>query len=147
MPGSMEHKMLMGVPYEPLIYKAVKEAGVEIRNVFLTEGGCCYFHAVVQIKKKEEEDGKKSIDATFAAHRSLKHVVVVDEDIDIFDPKDVEYAIATRVRGDEDIYVYPNTRGSTLDPRSSNGIGTKVGIDATIDLSKPWKFERAKIKR
>jgi UbiD family decarboxylase len=71
-------------------------------------------------------------------------VVIVDDDIDIFNPNDIEFAIATRVKGDEDIYIYPNVRGSTLDPRSENGIGTKVGIDATMDLGKRWKFERAK---
>jgi UbiD family decarboxylase len=68
--------------------------------------------------------------------------VVVDSDIDIYDPSDVEYAIATRIRGDEDIVLYPNVRGSTLDPRSVDGITTKVGVDATARLDKLWKFQR-----
>jgi len=72
----------------------------------------------------------------------LKHVVVVDSDIDIYDPSDIEYAIATRIRGDEDIVLHPNVRGSTLDPRSVDGITTKVGVDATARLDKLWKFQR-----
>lgn len=143
MPAGNEHYILMGVPYEPLIFNEVKKVA-DVKNVILTPGGCCYFHAVVQINKNNDDEPKKAIEAAFAAHRSLKHVIIVDEDINIFDPNDIEFAIATRVKGDEDIYIYPNVRGSTLDPCSENGIGTKVGIDATMELSKKWKFERAK---
>lgn len=141
MPGGSEHKMLMGIPYEPLIYRAVSRVA-SVKNVLLTDGGCCYFHAVVQIEKMSEEDGRRAIEATFSAHGSLKHVLVVDTDIDIYDPIDLEYAIATRMRGDEDLYIFPNVRGSTLDPRSEDGITTKVGVDATARLNKLWKFQR-----
>jgi len=131
----------MGVPYEPLIYKAVsKVAGV--RDVILTDGGCNYFHAVVQIEKETEEDAKRAIEASFQAHGSLKHVLVVDSDIDIYDGRDLDFAIATRMRGDEDLVIHPNVRGSTLDPRSVDGITTKVGVDATARLDRLWKFKR-----
>ena len=94
LPGGDEHKILMGCPYEPKIYRAV--AGVtEVKNVVLTKGGCGYLHAVIQIKKSTQGDGKNAIMAAFAAHTSLKHVVVVDEDIEPTDPTEVEYAIAT----------------------------------------------------
>ncbi|HUM80458.1 MAG TPA: UbiD family decarboxylase, partial [Methanothrix sp.] len=102
LPAGGEHKMLMGVPYEPLIYKAVSEVA-RVRNVILTEGGCNYFHAVVQIEKETEEDAKRAIEAAFQAHGSLKHVLVVDSDIDIYSSRDLEFAIATRMRGDEDL--------------------------------------------
>jgi UbiD family decarboxylase len=141
LPGGGEHKMLMGVPYEPLIYRAVSKVA-KVKDVLLTDGGCCYFHAVVQIEKETEEDARRAIDATMQAHGSLKHVLVVDTDIDIHDPLDLEYAIATRMRGDEDIVLYPNVRGSTLDPRSLDGITTKVGVDATMKLDRLWKFQR-----
>jgi len=143
LPAGSEHHILMGIPYEPLIFNEVRKVA-DVKNVVMTPGGCYYFHAAVQIHKTNDDEPKKAIDATFAAHKSLKHVVIVDDDIDIFNPNDIEFAIATRVKGDEDIYIYPDVRGSTLDPRSENGIGTKVGIDATMDLSKRWKFERAK---
>ncbi len=145
LPAGPEHLLMMGVPYEPRIFNAVSEV-TTVKNVVLTEGGCCYLHAVVQIDKQTEGDGKNAIMAAFASHTSLKHVVVVDEDIDIFDPTDVEFAIATRVKGDIDIMVVPNVRGSSLDPRgASDGTTTKVGIDATKVLKEAEKFERAKM--
>jgi UbiD family decarboxylase len=140
-PGGREHQILMGVPYEPLIFDAVSRV-VQVKNLLLTEGGCCYLHAVIQIVKDREKDGRKAIFSAFSAHHSLKHVVIVDDDIDPFDPKDVEFAIATRVRGDRDIIIVPNVRGSTTDPSSKNGIGTKVGIDATKVISEAERFER-----
>ena len=141
LPAGGEHKMLMGVPYEPLIYKAVSKVA-KVKNVILTDGGCNYFHAVVQIEKETEEDAKRSIEATMQAHGSVKHVLIVDSDIDIYDPLDLEFAVATRMRGDEDLVIHPNVRGSTLDPRSVEGITTKVGIDATARLDRLWKFQR-----
>jgi UbiD family decarboxylase len=141
LPAGGEHRMLMGVPYEPLIYRAVSRVA-RIRNVILTDGGCNYFHAVLQIEKETEDDAKRAIEAAFQAHGSLKHVLVVDCDIDIYNPHDLEFAIATRMRGDEDLVIHPNVRGSTLDPRSREGITTKVGMDATARLDRLWKFQR-----
>ena len=139
LPSGGEHKMLMGVPYEPLIFRAASEVA-EVKNVLLTEGGCSYLHAAVQIKKRGEAEPGKVIDAAFEAHKSLKHVIVVDEDVDIYSPEELEYAVATRVKGDEDMVLYPNVRGSTLDPRSNDGITTKLGIDATMTLGEEEKF-------
>jgi len=143
LPGGDEHKMLMGAPYEPKIYKAV--AGVtEVRNVVLTKGGCGYLHAVIQIKKSTQGDAKNAIMAAFAAHTSLKHVVVVDEDIDPNDPHDVEYAVATRVRGDLDVMVITGVRGSSLDPcQLEDGTNVKIGVDATMVLGREADFSRA----
>jgi UbiD family decarboxylase len=143
LPGGDEHKILMGCPYEPKIYKAV--AGVtEVRNVVLTKGGCGYLHAVVQIKKSTQGDGKNAIMAAFAAHTSLKHVVVVDEDIDPTDPNEVEYAIATRVSGDTDVMVITGVRGSSLDPcQKPDGTNVKIGVDATMVLGHEDEFRRA----
>jgi UbiD family decarboxylase len=143
LPGGNEHKILMGMPYEPAIYRAV--AGVTgVRNVVLTTGGCGYLHAIVQVKKRTQGDAKNAIMAAFAAHTSLKHVVVVDEDIDIFSAADVEYAVATRVRGDRDLMVIPGVRGSSLDPcRSPDGTNVKIGIDATMVLGEEEKYVRA----
>ena len=129
-PSGAEHRLLMGVPYEPLIYRVVERVA-RVRNVVLTEGGCCYLHAVVQIEKEVEGEAKNAIIAAFAAHPSLKLVVVVDSDVNIFKPEEVEYAIATRVRWSEDMVTIPGVRGSSLDPSSKNGVTTKVGIDAT----------------
>jgi len=143
MPAGNEHKLLQGLPQEPRIYKAVQNTIPTVKNVVLTEGGCCWLHAAISIQKQTPGDGKNVIMAALAAHPSLKHCVVVDEDINIFKSNDIEYAIATRVKGDEDILIVPGARGSSLDPRATpDGTTTKVGVDATKLLDKKDKFER-----
>ncbi|MCD6206470.1 MAG: UbiD family decarboxylase [Methanosarcinales archaeon] len=141
-PSGREHKLLMGVPYEPRIFSAVNGVA-DAKNVVLTDGGCCYFNSVVQIEKRTEGDPKNAILAAFAAHPSLKNVVVVDPDINIYDPSDVEFAIATRVLGDRDLLVVTNVRGSSLDPISApDGTTTKVGVDATMPIGREGEFIR-----
>jgi len=143
MPAGFEHRLLQGLPQEPRIYNAVLNTVPTVQNVVLTEGGCCWLHAAVSIKKQTQGDGKNVLMAALAAHPSLKHAIVVDEDIDIFNPEDLEYAIATRVKGDEDIMIVPGARGSSLDPCATpDGTTTKVGVDATKPLDKLEKFER-----
>lgn len=132
LPAGNEHKLLQGLPQEPRILNSVKNTLPTVRNVVLTEGGCCWLHAVVSIRKQTEGDAKNVMMAALSAHPSLKHCVIVDEDINIFDPVDVEYAIATRVKGDDDIIIIPKARGSSLDPVAEvDGTTTKIGVDAT----------------
>jgi UbiD family decarboxylase len=146
LPAGFEHRLLQGLPQEPRIYQAVQNTVPTVQNVVLTEGGCCWLHAAVSIKKQTQGDGKNVMMAALAAHPSLKHVVVVDEDIDIFDPEDLEYAMATRVKGDDDILIVPKARGSSLDPAAlPDGTTTKVGVDATKPLDKKEKFERVSL--
>lgn len=144
-PAGDEHKHIMGLPYEPLIIKEVNKV-CDARNAVLTKGSSCYLHGIIQINKKDEEDGYEAIKAAMRAHQSMKHCLVIDDDIDIYDREDLEYAISTRVKGDEDIYIFPNEKGSTLDPRGkADGTVTKTGLDATKILEEKQKFERAKI--
>ena len=141
-PSSGEHKILMGIPYEPLIYKETKKYA-RVNNVIMSEGGCCYLHAAIQISKRYEHEPEAVIQAAFKAHRSLKHVVVVDDDIDIFNPLHIEYAIATRVQADKDLHIYQNQQGSSLDPsRKTDGTTTKMGIDATCELARKNEYQR-----
>ncbi|QEF94498.1 MULTISPECIES: UbiD family decarboxylase [unclassified Methanothermobacter] len=143
LPAGFEHRLLQGLPQEPRIYRAVKNTVPTVRNVVLTEGGCCWLHAAISIKKQSQGDGKNVIMAALAAHPSLKHVVVVDDDIDVFDPEEIEYAVATRVKGDDDILIVPGARGSSLDPAAlPDGTTTKVGVDATVPLAGAEKFQR-----
>ena len=108
LPGGDEHKVL-GLPRRAQIYRAV--AGVtEVKNVVLTKGGCGYLHAVIQIEKSTQGDGKNAIMAAFAAHTSLKHVVVVTRTSIPPILTDVEYAIATWVSGDQDLMVITGVR-------------------------------------
>jgi len=145
LPGGYEHFMLMGLPKEPQIYASVKRVVPKVHGVRLTEGGSMWLHAVVSITKQHDGDGKNAILAAFAGHSSLKHVVVVDEDVDIYDDRDVEWAIATRFQADRDLVVIPKARGSSLDPSAERSLTTKWGIDATKPLDKREEFERARL--
>ena len=148
--GYAEHRLLMGMPIEAKLIRNVRQLLPQTRQVALTEGGCNWLHAVIQISKKNQADPKKAIDAAFAAHRSLKTAIVVDDDIDPHDPVAVEYAIATRFQADKDLIIMPKLRGSSLDPSSDqkNLLTTKMGIDATKSFLKNREgFEIAKIPK
>lgn len=145
LPGALEHKLLMGMPREPMIFKKVNEV-VKCLDVSVNPGGCSWLHAIVQIDKQEEDDGKQAIHAAFAGHRSCKHVFVVDEDIDIYNPLEVEWAMAIRFQGDVDMIVKDKEPGSSLDPSAEPGtkMTTKIGFDLTKPLiSKGKTFDRA----
>lgn len=146
LPGKLEHKALMGMPREPGIYAAVDEV-CDCRNVYITPGGMSWLHAVVQICKRDADDGRRAVEAAFRGHGSLKHVVVVDEDVDLFDPHDVEWAIATRFQADRDLMVFEDQPSSSLDPSALYVPGqktrtAKMGLDATI----PWRTRDGRLR-
>lgn len=136
--GGSEHQHLMGVPREPSIFREVNQV-CPCKGVFLTPGGATWLHAVVKVEKVHPEDGKRAIEAAFRGHPSLKCVVVVDADIDIRDPREVEWAIATRFQADRDLVLLEDQPGSSIDPSAQHIPGAKshtakLGLDATI----PW---------
>ena len=118
LPSGPEHKVLMGMPREPTIFNSVSKV-VDCHDVFMTHGGGAWLHGVVAINKKNEDDGLKAIEAAFEGHASMKHVWVVDSDIDVTDPQSVEWAMATRFQGDKGLIVKTGVKGSSLDPSSN----------------------------
>jgi 2,5-furandicarboxylate decarboxylase 1 len=143
LPGRHEHQFLMGMPKEPSIFSEVNKV-CECRDVYVTPGGCSWLHAVVQIKKYNPDDGTKAIAAAFEGHKSLKHCVVVDDDINIYDSNDVEWAVATRFQADKNAVILPNQPGSSLDPSGDLAEGKKartckMGLDATVPSGKTDK--------
>jgi len=148
LPGGREHRMLMSYPVEIKLNKAVRDVVPTTRRVILTDGGCNWLHAVIQMQKKFEGEPKNAIVAAFAAHPSLKMATVVDEDIDPTDPISVEYAVATRFQASRGLVIVQGAKGSSLDPSADQEglITDKMGIDATRTLKKPKeKFEIAEI--
>ncbi|OGD45097.1 MAG: hypothetical protein A3K76_07130 [Euryarchaeota archaeon RBG_13_57_23] len=142
LPGANEHYLMMGMPREPVIRRAVGLAVPEVHATRLTEGGCCWLHGVVSITKQKEGDGINAIMAALGAHPSMKMVTVVDSDIDIFDDQEVEWAVATRFQGHKGLVMIENARGSSLDP-SADETTTKMGIDATKPIGGEG-FEKVK---
>ncbi|MFX1533939.1 MAG: UbiD family decarboxylase [Promethearchaeota archaeon] len=150
LPGALEHKILMGMPREPTIFKKVNEAGIKCLDVNINPGGSSWLHAIVKIDKKNEDDGKKAIYAAFEGHKSCKHVFVVDKDINIYDPLEVEWAMATRFQAERDLVNKGKEPGSSLDPSAEPGtkITNKIGFDLTAPLKATGKsFARAEFPK
>jgi UbiD family decarboxylase len=146
LPSGLEHKILMGMPREPTIFNEVNSVA-KCRGVNITPGGCSWLHAAVSIQKESEDDAKKAIEAAFRGHKSLKHVVIVDDDIDVNNPMEVEWAIATRFQASTDLVVKEKERGSSLDPSADCGseeasVTSKMGLDATKPLDRAEDFEK-----
>lgn len=141
LPGRLEHKLLMGMPREPTIFSEVNRV-CRCLNVNITPGGASWLHAVVQIDKQAPGDGLAAIEAAFRGHGSLKHVVVVDRDVDLFNPADVEWAIATRFQAGRGLHLFSGQPSSSLDPSALHVPGQKsrsdkLGIDATLFWDTP----------
>lgn len=150
LPGKLEHRILMGMPREPTIFKKVNEAGVKCLDVSVNPGGCSWLHGIIQIDKQSEDDPKKAIDAAQAGHKSMKHVFIVDKDIDISDPLQVEWAMSTRFQADKDLVIKEKQIGSSLDPSAVPGTKEtcKVGFDLTAPVGEERKkFERAEFPK
>jgi 2,5-furandicarboxylate decarboxylase 1 len=126
--------------YEAAAWRALHEAGVQATAINVTPGGCCHWHIVAAIRK-QPGDGKNAILALLSI-ADIKQVTVVDDDIDAFDPTDVEWAVATRVQADRDVLIVSNARSKPLDPSLPLTPGripttAKMGIDATIPEDVP----------
>ena len=124
-----------GPIYEAAVRRVCREAGVQVTAVNITPGGCCHWHAVIAIQP-HPGDGKNAVMAALSV-ADMKHVTVVEDDIDVFDPVDVEWAVATRVQADRDVTIVSNARSKPLDPSLRIEPGkvpttAKMGIDATI---------------
>jgi 2,5-furandicarboxylate decarboxylase 1 len=160
LPGVLEHKVLMGMPREPTIFKKVTNSGVNCVDVNINPGGCSWLHAIIQIDKKSDDDPVKAMKAAFEGHTSCKHVFIVDKDIDIYDPLAIEWAMATRMQGNERMYFKSGDKlvsvsdiietlkgnttyeyipklepGSSLDPSAQPG--TKLTQKIAFDLTSP----------
>ena len=137
LPSCPEHKVLMGMPREPTIFNSVNKV-VDCKDVFMTHGGGSWLHGVVSIKKNSDDDGLKAIEAAFEGHVSMKHVWIVDDDIDVTKPSAVEWAMATRFQADKDMILKTDVKGSSLDPSADPDTRetVKLGFDCTIPLDR-----------
>jgi 2,5-furandicarboxylate decarboxylase 1 len=141
--GGLEHQLLGAIPKEATLLANLRRNFPNVTDVHLAPGGVMRFHLYVQIKKRQEGEAKNVMMGAFAASFDLKHVIVVDDDVDIHNPTEVEWAIATRFQADRDLLIVPNSQNSKLDPSAVKGVGAKMGIDAT----KPLAAEEMVFKR
>jgi 2,5-furandicarboxylate decarboxylase 1 len=142
-----EHHNLLGMPFEPVVLKTLRGVLPATVAVHITNGGCGKFHAVVSIAKRHEGDGKDAIIAGLHAIRDIKMITVVDDDVDPFNPKEVEWAVSTRFQADRDLVVISGAKGNELDPstQETGNVTAKMGLDATKPLGAAGRFEKVRI--
>jgi len=141
-----EHHLLLAIPYEPVVYQAVRTYVPGTKAVHVTPSSCGKFHAVICIRKEHPGDGKDAIVAGLYSIRDIKLVTVVDDDVDPYNPREVEWAVATRFQADRDLVVIAGAKGNELDPSCPQmALTAKMGIDATKPLERSERFEKIRI--
>jgi 2,5-furandicarboxylate decarboxylase 1 len=128
----LDHMLLSTIPMEANLYRAVRAMVPSVRAVRVPGPFTCY----VAIEQRLVGQAKNAILAVLGADLYMKRVVVVDEDVDVFDDRQVNWALATRCQPDRDITIVTNARGSDLDPSTKeDGYTAKWGVDATAKPS------------
>lgn len=131
MPGHADHLLLDAPMIEAYLYNRIRAVVPGVMGVHMPVSGTARLHAYVQIRKANDAEPKTVIATALSSDYRLKHVIVVDEDVDIYKDEEVLWAVATRSQWDKDLLILPGMMGTRLDP-SGNGVSTtKAGIDAT----------------
>jgi 2,5-furandicarboxylate decarboxylase 1 len=145
-PAEMEHLLLGSIPREATMLAHLQRSFPGVLDVHLSVGGVGRYHLHVKFRKQREGEPRNVILGAFGAHYDIKQVTVVDEDVDVHDPQQVEWAVATRFQADRDLIVISGAQGSVLDPSTTvghdygagevapaylQGISAKMGLDAT----------------
>jgi 2,5-furandicarboxylate decarboxylase 1 len=131
MPGHADHLLLDAPMIEAYLFDRIKAVVPGVTAVHMPVSGAARLHAYVQVKKRNDGEPKTAIATALSSDYRLKHVIVVDEDVDIYDEEQVLWAVATRSQWDKDIVVIPGMMGTRLDPSANDIVTTKGGIDAT----------------
>lgn len=141
--GGLEHLLLGGIPREATLLAHLRRSFPGVLDVHLARGGVCRYHLYVKLESQSEGEAKNVIMGAFGGHYDIKQVIVVDPDVDIHDSTEVEWAVATRFQADRDLVVVSHAQGSKLDPSARDGLGAKMGLDATVPFGAPsMKFKR-----
>jgi len=141
-----ENHTLIEYANAAVIYREAMKIVPEVRDVYVTPGGTFRHHVVVSIKKRHDDEARNLILALLALGIGLKQVTVVDDDIDIRNPTEVEWALSTRMQPDRDLIVIPRLACSTLDPSVPKSRSTAGwGIDATVPVADRAKYEKVLI--
>ena len=142
--AQVDHLLLSTIPMEANLYRAVRAIVPSVTAVRVPAPYSCY----VAINQRVPGQAKNAILAVLGADMYIKRVVVVDHDVNIFDDREVAWALGTRCQADRDITVISNTRGSDLDPSTdSDGYTAKWGVDATAKPSLAEYTPRNRIPR
>lgn len=144
-PAEMEHLLLGSIPREATLLAHLQRSFPNVLDVHLAIGGVGRYHLYIKIRKSHEGQPKNVLCAAFGAHYDIKLAIVVDDDVEVHDPLQVEWAVATRFQADRDLVVISGAQGSVLDPSTTigqdfsdgvppahlQGLSAKMGMDAT----------------
>lgn len=130
--GGREHFYAGGIPREAELLRGLRRCEVKVADVRMTEAGSCRFHAVLSLRDPTPGAAVRALLTVFSVNPVIKHVIVVNDDVDVFANEQVGWAVATRVQADRDVLIIPGAGGSSIDPSAPDGIGAKMGIDATV---------------
>lgn len=140
-----EEHLTNGLIREMELYFYLKNI-MNVEDVYVTEGGGYRFNAVISMNQTRLGEAKSAIISALGLNKDLKQVVIVDDDVDIYNPREIEWAITTRAQGSHDIVIIPGALGSSLEPSHDiRGVTDKIGVDATKPLESDGKFERTRI--
>jgi 2,5-furandicarboxylate decarboxylase 1 len=133
---SRDHILISCITREGEILNALRRNLPNVRAVHVPHKTCGAFLAIISMKKIAEGEPKMAMLTALGAELYTKHVIVVDDDVDIFDMDDVMWAVATRMRAEKDIFMVPGVKSAVIDPTSDpkTFTVTKMGIDATAPL-------------
>ncbi len=134
LPAGFDHLLMGSIPREVALLNDLRKNNPSVQDVSLPLSSSGRFHCFVQIKKINEGEVKNILMSALSSHYDIKHVTVVDHDINIHDLKEIDWAIATRFQAHKDLFVIDGVMGSKLDPSANNGITSKMGLDATAPL-------------
>ena len=138
--GHRDTWVLGGIPKEGSLFNLIRGVVPTVKAVHFPMSGSCRFNCYISIDKKVDGETKQAALAALGGCDFVKHVVVVDGDINIYNEEEVMWATATRVQADQDVDIIKNVKGNTLDPSQTDNImTTKMIIDATRPVQRPFE--------
>jgi len=141
-PTVQEVSLLGGPAGEAEILQMLREKGYGVEDLAVSASSN-RTHVILSLRKNHEAEPRQLLHFLLAGVPFIKHAVVVDDDVNVRDPLDVDWAISTRFQGDEDLVVIPKLRARSIDPSTKDGAFTaKVGIDATVPIAQRQRFRR-----
>jgi 2,5-furandicarboxylate decarboxylase 1 len=138
--GHRDNWVLGSFPKEGSIFNRIKGVVPTVTAVHLPTSGVGRFHCYISIDKKVDGESKQAALIALGTVDFVKHVFVVDSDVDVYREEEVLWAVATRVQADQDVDIIKNVKGATLDPSQTDDImGAKMIIDATRPVRRPFE--------
>lgn len=140
-PAVREVAFLIGPSSEAEIVQMLRERGFDVRDLSLSFASN-RTHVALSLKKNHDAEPRQLLHFLLAGISYIKHAIVVDDDIDVRDSGEIEWAAATRFQGDRDLVVLSEVRGRSIDPSAMKGSTAKVGLDATVPIAEKSRFKK-----